>query len=165
MQINHTATKDTNQAVLQRFALLRHFRVFRSSPFCKRKSNGDIHRWPMTHHLKRTLADRVLNCLYLVAYITYILNIQLLLLPQFSLRWYLCTWKSPYVLHPVSQKFPQSCLWNGSSVHLTDDGHRFSLVQSGVVCILFTLHGARGCTLCLQVLDSTLPTLCMNAGL
>ena len=26
---------------------------------------------------------------------------------QFSSRWYLCAWKSPYVLHPVSQKFPQ----------------------------------------------------------
>ena len=37
---------------------------------------------------------------------------------QFSSRWYLCAWKSPYALHPVSQKFPQRCLWNGSSVHL-----------------------------------------------
>ena len=27
---------------------------------------------------------------------------------QFSSRWYLCAWKSPYALHPVSQKFPQS---------------------------------------------------------
>ena len=24
---------------------------------------------------------------------------------QFSSRWYLCTWKSPYALHPISQKF------------------------------------------------------------
>ena len=41
---------------------------------------------------------------------------------QFSSRWYLCARKSPYALHPVSQKFPQRCLWNGSSVRLTDDG-------------------------------------------
>ena len=29
---------------------------------------------------------------------------------QFSSRWYLCARKSLYVLHPVSQKFPQRCL-------------------------------------------------------
>ena len=29
---------------------------------------------------------------------------------QFSSRWYLCARKSPYALHPVSQKFPQLCL-------------------------------------------------------
>ena len=28
----------------------------------------------------------------------------------FSSGWYLCAWKSPYALHPVSQKFPQCCL-------------------------------------------------------
>ena len=31
-------------------------------------------------------------------------------LVQFSSRWYLCARKSPYALHPVSQKFPQRCL-------------------------------------------------------
>ena len=36
---------------------------------------------------------------------------------QFSSRWYLCAQKSPYALHPVSQKFPQS-----SNVRLIDDG-------------------------------------------
>jgi len=41
---------------------------------------------------------------------------------QFSSRWYLCARKSPYALHPVSQKFPQRCLSGGSSVRLTDDG-------------------------------------------
>ena len=41
---------------------------------------------------------------------------------SFSSRWYLCARKSPYALHPVSQKFPQRCLWNGSSVRLIDDG-------------------------------------------
>ena len=29
---------------------------------------------------------------------------------------------NPYELHPVSQKFPQRCLWNGSNVRLIDDG-------------------------------------------
>ena len=42
---------------------------------------------------------------------------------QFSSRWYLCAQKSPYALHPVSQKFPQRCLWNVSNVRLVDDGH------------------------------------------
>ena len=41
---------------------------------------------------------------------------------QFSSRWYLCARKSPYALHPVSQKFAQRCLWNGSNVRLIDDG-------------------------------------------
>ena len=35
---------------------------------------------------------------------------------------YICALKSPYALHPVSQKFPQSCLWYGSNVRLIDDG-------------------------------------------
>ena len=29
---------------------------------------------------------------------------------QLSSRWYLCVRKSPYALHPVSQKFHQCCL-------------------------------------------------------
>ena len=35
---------------------------------------------------------------------------------QFSSRWYLCTRKSPYVLHPIFQNFPQRCLSNGSTI-------------------------------------------------
>ena len=31
---------------------------------------------------------------------------------QFGSRLYLCARKSPYALHPVSQKFPQRCFWN-----------------------------------------------------
>ena len=31
---------------------------------------------------------------------------------QFSSRWYLCTQKSPYALHPISRKFSQYCFWN-----------------------------------------------------
>ena len=34
----------------------------------------------------------------------------------------LCAQKIPYALHPVSEKFPQRCLGNGSKVHVTDDG-------------------------------------------
>ena len=41
---------------------------------------------------------------------------------QSSSRWYLSARKSPYALHPVSQKFPHRCLWNGSNVRLIDDG-------------------------------------------
>ena len=41
---------------------------------------------------------------------------------QFSWSRYLCARKSPHTLHPVSQKFPQRCLWNGSNVRLIDDG-------------------------------------------
>ena len=41
---------------------------------------------------------------------------------RFSSRRYLSAGKSPYALHPVSLKFPQRCLWNGSNVRLTDDG-------------------------------------------
>ena len=41
---------------------------------------------------------------------------------QFSSRWYLCARKSSYALHPISLKFPQRCLWNGSNVRLIDDG-------------------------------------------
>ena len=35
---------------------------------------------------------------------------------------YLCAQKSPHALNPISQKFSQCCLWNGSYVRLTDDG-------------------------------------------
>ena len=40
---------------------------------------------------------------------------------QFSSRCYLCPWKNLYALHPVSQKFPQSSLWN----------HSFGLFNNG----------------------------------
>ena len=45
-------------------------------------------------------------------------------LKSFSLssRWYLCAQESPCVFHSISQKIPQCCLWNGSNVHLTDNG-------------------------------------------
>ena len=47
------------------------------------------------------------------------INILVLSLVQFSSRWYLCTQKSPYAFHPFSLKVS---LWNGSNVHLIDNG-------------------------------------------
>ena len=43
---------------------------------------------------------------------------------QFKL--YLCARKCPYALHPVSQTFPQRCLWNNSNARLIDDGPVYS---------------------------------------
>ena len=40
--------------------------------------------------------------------------------------------------HPVSQKFPQCCLWNGSNVHLIDDGPLWSFQgrsSSAALCL------------------------------
>ena len=45
---------------------------------------------------------------------------------QFSSKWYLCSWKRPCVIHPISEKFPQCRLGNSSSVRLIDDGPLFS---------------------------------------
>ena len=41
---------------------------------------------------------------------------------KLSSRWHLCARKSPYAPHPVSQKYPQRCLWNGPNVRLIDGG-------------------------------------------
>ena len=48
---------------------------------------------------------------------------------QFSLRWCLCTWKSPSALQPISQKFPQRCLWNSYSGHLINFVERFHFLR------------------------------------
>ena len=42
---------------------------------------------------------------------------------QFSSRWYLCAWKSPYALHTVSQKFPQRCLFVCTIFCLKQEGY------------------------------------------
>ena len=52
---------------------------------------------------------------------------------QFSSRWYLCARKSPYALHPFSQKFPQRWFWNSSNVRLIDDGP-LSSFQGSLAC-------------------------------
>ena len=75
---------------------------------------------------------------------------------QFSSRWYLRAWKSPYALHPVSQKFPQRCLWNGSNVRPTDDGPLWSFrgrssSASFHASLLQAIDGAMSLALCPQV--------------
>ena len=78
---------------------------------------------------------------------------------QFSSRWYLCTRKSPYALHPVLQKFPQRCLWNGSSVRPIDDGllssfqGRSSSASSFHASLLQAIDGVMPLALCPQMVS------------
>ena len=71
----------------------------------------------------------------------------------------LCARKSPYALHPVSQKFPQRCLWNGSSVRLIDDGPlssfqgRSSSASSFKAFLLQAISGVISLVLCPQVVS------------
>ena len=75
---------------------------------------------------------------------------------QFSSRWYLCAWKSLYVLHLASQKFPQLCLWNGSYVHLIDNGPLSPIQERS--SSTFSFH-----TSLLQVIDSVMSlALCLH---
>ena len=73
---------------------------------------------------------------------------------QFSSRWYLCAPKSPYALHPVSQKFPQRWLSNSSSVRLIDDGPlsslqgRSSSASSFHASLLQAISGVMSLALC-----------------
>ena len=73
---------------------------------------------------------------------------------QFSSRWYLCAWNSPYALHPNSQKFPHRCLWNGSNVRLTDVGSlssfqgRLSSASSFHAPLLQAIDGVMSLALC-----------------
>ena len=78
---------------------------------------------------------------------------------QFSSRWYLCAWKSPYVLRLVSQKFPQRCLWNSSNICLVDDGPlssfqgRSSSTSSFHASLLQVISGVMSLALFLQVVS------------
>ena len=80
---------------------------------------------------------------------------------QFKMVSNLCTRKSPYALHPVSQKFPQRCLWNGSNVRLTDDGPlsssegRSSGASSLNASLLQVIDGVMFLALCPQVVSQT----------
>ena len=80
---------------------------------------------------------------------------------HFSSRWYQCARKSPYALHPVSQKFPQRCLWNGSSVCLTDDGplspfqRRSSSASSFHTSLLQAIDDVMSLALCQHVVSQT----------
>ena len=71
----------------------------------------------------------------------------------------LCVRKSPYALHPVSQKFPERCLWNGSTVRLTDDDPlssfqgRSSSASSFNASFLQATNGVMSLALCPQVVS------------
>ena len=76
---------------------------------------------------------------------------------QFSSRWYPCTQKSQYVLHPVSQKFSQCHLWNGFNVRLIDDDPfssfqgKLSSTSSFHSSLFQRISGAMPLALCPQV--------------
>ena len=78
---------------------------------------------------------------------------------QLSAKWYLCARKSPYALHPVSQRFPQRCLWNSSNVRLIDDGplssfqERSSSASSFHASLLQAIDGVMSTALCPQVVS------------
>ena len=86
---------------------------------------------------------------------------------QFSSRWYLYAWKSPYAPSPppppppppVSQKFPQRCRWNVCNVLLIDDGPLSSYLggsfsaSSFNASLLQAINGVVSLALCPQVLS------------
>ena len=65
----------------------------------------------------------------------------------------------PYALHPISQKFPQRCLRNGSKVRLIDDGPlssfqgRSSSASSFNASLLQAINGVMPLALCPQVVS------------
>ena len=67
--------------------------------------------------------------------------------------------KKHYALHPISQKFPQRCLWNGSNVRLIDEGPlssfqgRSTSVSSFHASLLQVIDGVMSLVLCLQVMS------------
>ena len=81
---------------------------------------------------------------------------------KFNSRWYLRPQKSPFVLHPTSQKFPHCCLWNGFSVHLVDDGPLLSFqgrscnISSFHARLLQAINSVMSLALCLQIDDGPL---------
>ena len=86
-----------------------------------------------------------------------LLPVWVCILFQFSSGWYLCAQKSPYVLHPVSPKFPQCC-----NVRLIDDGSpswtpsfqgRLSSASSFHTSLLQAIDGVMSLALCLQVVS------------
>ena len=87
-------------------------------------------------------------------------NKQALPTGKFSLRWYLCARENPYALHPVSQKFLQRRLRNGSNVCLIDDGplssfqQRSSSNSSFHACLFQAIDGVMSLALCPQVVSA-----------
>ena len=119
-------------------------------------------------------------------YKEHLLTSMYLYLP-FSSRWYPCARKIPYALHPVSQKFPQRCLWNGSNLSLIDDGPlssvqgRSSSAFSFHASLLQAIDGVMSLALCPQVVSQAsqhfrssekasclwgllFPQVCLSAG-
>ena len=78
---------------------------------------------------------------------------------EFNSRWYLCARKSPYALHPVSQKFPQRCIWNVSNIRLIDDGPLSSYLGGSFsasyfnASLLQAISGVVSLALCPQVVS------------
>ena len=54
---------------------------------------------------------------------------------QFSSRWYLCAQKSPYVLHPICQKFPAGRDLRGEVNMLIASSVQLSSVQKGIYAL------------------------------
>ena len=81
---------------------------------------------------------------------------------MFSSRWYLWAWKNPYALQAVTQRFPQCCLWNGSSVLLIDDGPlllfqgQLSNASSFHAPLLQAIDGVMSLVLCLLLVSQAL---------
>ena len=71
-------------------------------------------------------------------------------LVQFSWRWYLCAWESTSGLHPVSQEFPQCCLWNSSDQCWSDWRWPFLVLSRNIVERFLFLH------LFLQAIDGVM---------
>ena len=119
----------------------------------------------LTLSLCLSLYLRLCLCLWTLSimftYLLYCLCLSLFSSVQFSSRWYLCAWKSPYALHPVSQMFPQRCLRNSSNVRLTDDGplssfqRRSSSASSFHTFLLRAIDGVMSLALCPQVVSQT----------
>ena len=56
---------------------------------------------------------------------------------MFNSRWYLSARKSPYAIHPVSDKFPQCGFWNSSNISLIEIGHVSSVQGISSTATLF----------------------------
>ena len=99
--------------------------------------SGHVYLQPLqTFGKDTTAAGHVTSVMSVaVAYYSSFANLSV----QFSSRWYFCPRKSPFVLHPISHKFPQRHLWNVSSVHLIDDGLSHAFREDHLALPLSTL--------------------------
>ena len=63
---------------------------------------------------------------------------------QFTWRWYLCAWKSPYALHPIPHKFPQRHLWDCFSQEVLLEPLFKNFVENCITCVTHS-SGLRHC--------------------